>query len=808
MSIPSHILEQLNSQADLVGMIGKHTTLKRSGGTYRGKCPFHKGNSLSFSVNGQKNLYHCFKCSVSGNAFTFLKEYENLSFMEAVEELSRQTGIEVPKDDNKDLRYQRRSPPTAPAPIAPIAPIAPNSAKSPAPSGGNQTSTKPDLVADAPLKTTDATQATNGNAINDNTINSTDVTHSTRDIQAQTSPTSNFSNPTDSFVPTLTTNPDYATLTNANPDALIAGPPPDWQQSYAEQNYAEQSYAQQGFTEPGYSPQGDIPYADFDLGAPYEQSIPYPQNAASSHTVTGTALTNPVLNSQATSNQINHSGAKKAQAAEGNLYDLLCHVSAFYQTSLRNNISAMRYFKERGLTDATIEQFELGYAPAGWQHLEQVFAADIEGLKALGLVRTSEKGRSYNLLRDRVIFPIKDNQGRIIGFGGRALDNEVMPKYINSSDSPVFHKQYVLYGYYESRQKQAQDWLVVEGYMDVIALYQAGIYGAVASMGTAINEKQITRLLQMNPVLTLSFDGDDAGQKAAWRTLEIALPVLADGKELRFLTLPSGHDPDSYIKAHGIEVMREQIQQAVPLSQYVYGYLSERYDLRLAEGKAKLMAQVRELTAKLPKGSSFKHLLNNDIYQKISGRKHYKPTTAHDALLDFDSGMTSIDQLELCLLFNPHILQDDPITQIWEAAAITAIKLPRLTPDVSLPALPSWQDFEDANLLKLVEVILPLLPHLPKDTNAAAHFILANLPQSIQQELSERWHSFWSNLSERDIIEIKELTDELLIHLMLAALKKQLQQAKHIVCIGYINKQRQTLSNWHKIRQAEQATKI
>ena len=312
---------------------------------------------------------------------------------------------------------------------------------------------------------------------------------------------------------------------------------------------------------------------------------------------------------------------------EGDLYDLLVSISEFYQSNLRNNSRAMAYFKERGLTDNTIEEFKLGYAPTGWQHLEQAFPRDIEGLKALGLVRKSEKGRDYDLLRDRVIFPIRDNQGRVIGFAGRALDNEVKPKYINSSDSPVFHKQHVLYGYYESRQHKANDWLVVEGYMDVIALYQAGIYGAVASMGTAINESQISRLLQLNPTLTLCFDGDSAGQKAAWRTLEVALPVLSDDKELRFLSLPGGHDPDTYVALQGVEAMREQIKNAMPLSQYIFAYLSERYDLSLAEGKAKLMSQVRQLTNNLPKGSSFKYLLNNDIYQKLGGRKGQKLST-------------------------------------------------------------------------------------------------------------------------------------------------------------------------------------
>ncbi|MEO1849041.1 MAG: DNA primase, partial [Psychrobacter sp.] len=291
---------------------------------------------------------------------------------------------------------------------------------------------------------------------------------------------------------------------------------------------------------------------------------------------------------------------------DGNLYELLEQIQQFYQHNLHTHPHAKQYFLSRGLTEETFETFGLGYAPFGWQHLEHQFPQDIEGLKALGLVRQSESGRDYDLLRDRVIFPIRDNQGRTIGFGGRALDDEVKPKYINSSDSPVFHKQHVLYGYYESRQQRANDWLVVEGYMDVIALYQAGIYGAVASMGTAINESQISRLLTLNPTLTLSFDGDSAGQKAAWRTLEVALPVLADDKELRFLTLPNNHDPDTFIKSHGSDAMREQISQAMPLSQYIFAYLSERYDMSLAEGKAKLMSQVRSLTTALPKGSSFR----------------------------------------------------------------------------------------------------------------------------------------------------------------------------------------------------------
>ena len=164
-----------------------------------------------------------------------------------------------------------------------------------------------------------------------------------------------------------------------------------------------------------------------------------------------------------------------------------------------------------------------------------------------------------------------------------------------------FQKQQILYGLYESRKQKAKNYLLVEGYMDVIALYQAGIYGAVAPMGTAANEKQIERLLRYNNQLTLCFDGDNAGQKAAWRTLEIAAPILNDGRELKFLTLPDHHDPDTYLKSHGAAVMRDAIEGAVSLSDYIYGVLASQYDLTRPESKAQAMATLRQLTELLPK---------------------------------------------------------------------------------------------------------------------------------------------------------------------------------------------------------------
>lgn len=711
MSIPNHILEQLNSQADLISIIGRHTTLKRAGSEYKGCCPFHGEKSPSFYVNPQKNIYHCFGCSVGGNAISFLRDYENLSFMEAVDELSKQTGIEVPKDEQKNVSYQRSRPKE----------IAQPSRAVPA----------NDLSAAQP--TTDAPRDYhNDNFNNDSNDNSA----------------------------------EYASYEYSSYDA------DDYTRVPVDTAYSD-----------SYDP---IEYQD--------------QLATWSIPADGSVI-------------INNRDSSTADKQEGNLYDLLAQIQQFYQQNLHTHPHAMHYFKARGVSEQSIETFGLGYAPFGWQHLEHEFPQDIEGLKALGLVRQSESGRDYDLLRDRVIFPIRDSQGRIIGFGGRALDDEIKPKYINSSDSPVFHKQHVLYGYFESRQQRADNWLVVEGYMDVIALYQAGIYGAIASMGTAINESQISRLLTLNPTLTLSFDGDSAGQKAAWRTLEVALPVLADDKELRFLTLPNNHDPDTFIKSSGVDAMREQIKSAMPLSQYIFAYLSERYNLSLVEGKAKLMSQVRALTNSLPKGSSFRYLLNNDIYQKLGGKRSQN-SEAKDALVDFDGDMSISQQLQLCFLFQPLALLEDPIEVIWQQAGIDRLNIPahiaKKAPSDTLRPL-AWEDLKDNALFDVVSTIKRCLHCLPNDANAAAHFVLSNLELSNKPMLSRNWAGFYKALTARNVLSLDDLVEELVSQLLERAMKRKMQalvkNPDHIKQ-AIVNMQTQQLSNWLRAQRAEQSAQM
>jgi DNA primase len=719
MSIPNHILEQLNSQADLVSIIGRHTTLKRAGGEFKGCCPFHGEKSPSFYVNPQKNMYHCFGCGASGNAISFFRDYESLTFIEAVNELSKQTGIEVPKEEQQNVSYQRSAPKPA-----------------------FSKTTKPKTIA-----------------------------------------------PKSSAPPSM--------------------PSPAVDQSNLSQNSTDHSsVVQSHMAQASYD---DIhSYDDYPPLEAYD-SAPYPTDGYDSEYPDDTSYPPAWLsNSDET---INLHGMDNSADADGNLYDLLEQIQQFYQHSLTTHPHAKHYFLSRGITEDIFETFGLGYAPFGWQHLEHQFPQDIEGLKALGLVRQSESGRDYDLLRDRVIFPIRDNQGRTIGFGGRALDDEVKPKYINSSDSPVFHKQHVLYGYYESRQQRANNWLVVEGYMDVIALYQAGIYGAVASMGTAINESQISRLLTLNPTLTLSFDGDSAGQKAAWRTLEVALPVLADDKELRFLTLPNNHDPDTFIKSQGGDAMRAQITNAMPLSQYIFAYLSERYDLTLVEGKAKLMSQVRALTMALPKGSSFKYLLNNDVYQKLGGKRSQN-VEAKDALLDFDGDMTISQQLQLCFLFQPRALLEDPIESIWQQAGISDLQLPahikqKAASDTLRPL--AWEDLQDTDLLDIVSTIKRCLRYLPTDANAAAHFILSNVQPVTQETLSRSWGGFYKTLTARNILSLDELVENLVMQLLKLHLQKKMQDLiknpDHIK-LAIVRKQSQLLNDWLRAQQAEQSAQM
>ncbi len=505
MAIPQHTIDQILDRTDIVDLIGQRVKLKKSGRTYSGCCPFHQEKSPSFHVYADKQYYHCFGCQANGNAIRFLMDIDGCNFVEVMKDLSSQTGIDLPKDnqESKKILYKRET--KKPTPLKP------------------------------------AEQQTASPVVENNTPVAFD-------------PFEDFQAPSDPFA---------------------------------------------GFEQ-------------FQI----EDEVP---------------------------------------AQEGNLFDLLENIAQFYERQLPNSQSAQQYFKKRGLTEKTIQFWRLGYAPEDWQHLEKAFPQDIEGLKLLGLIRTSDSGRDFDLLRDRVIFPIRDTKGRVVGFGGRALNDEIKPKYINSPDSEVFHKNQLLYGLYEGRKEKAHDYLMVEGYMDVIALQQSGIHGAVATLGTASNTEHLNILFKQNNRITIAFDGDAAGQKAARRTLEIALPLLNDGRELKFFVLPNDHDPDSLIRREGVENFKRLLENAPLMSEFIFSHLSRNHNVTTPEGKSQVMAELKQLTELLPKFGSYRYLLQQYFREKLGFNRKWQPQVNNDAALSFSTKIDAEEYVAAILMNHPYL---------------------------------------------------------------------------------------------------------------------------------------------------------
>lgn len=694
MKIPEHTINELNTQADLVSIIKKHTNLKPAGREFKGRCPFHGEKTPSFFVNPQNNLYHCFGCGAKGNAISFLMDYERLSFMEAIKELATQTGIALPKEDTAKYTYQRTN--------------------------ANGSSSKPSQ-----------------NKPNQKTPS--------QKIQGQNNKPNQK---TPSQHPNTPPHPK-------NNTTLISKP-----------------------------------------------------NASTSNNNNNSTNNNGTNNTNANNNTNNILPAASSPKQEATLYDLLIAVGRYYQQQLHQHKYALDYFTKRGLSLETINTFELGFAPDGWQHLIAAFPHDIEGLKILGLIKSSQNGNWFDFLRNRVIFPIKDKQGRIVGFAGRALADDVMPKYMNSSDSVVFQKNQLLYGYYEARQKKASKFLVVEGYMDVIALHQAGIYGAIAPMGTAINENQLAYLFRFNDTLTLCFDGDTAGQKAALRTLDVAMPILQDGKQIKFLVLPDNHDPDTFVAAYGKDKMQSAINTATSLSDFLYNTLASQYDLKKTEQKSKAMGDLKELTSKLPKGSSLRWLLNKDIFERLRSAKHShrKTNNAYQAQISVD------DQFLLCLLYEPTLLDDNALNKIYKDANLALIDFEfqhkKNKNTDSLPALPSWQELKVTGLSQIIATIHTISPTFETiicsqiDANVIdfkAQMILTALEDgNLKHRLSQQWREFLYHTQQNQLNDITLLFNELLCSVLINTLEAKQKSAKDLLSSSLYKKRILALKQWDK----------
>jgi DNA primase len=279
------------------------------------------------------------------------------------------------------------------------------------------------------------------------------------------------------------------------------------------------------------------------------------------------------------------------------LYEVLLEAAQYYRQQLKNAPAAIAYLKQRGLSGEIAKRFGIGYAPGGWQNLQAAFADyQAKALVAAGLVIQGNEGKRYDRFRDRIMFPIADQRGHIIGFGGRVLE-QGEPKYLNSPETALFEKGRELYGLYQGRRaiRDAGRVVVVEGYMDVVALAQHDIGYAVATLGTATTPTHVQKLLRQAGDIVFCFDGDDAGRRAAWRALENSLEHLADGKQLSFLFLPQGEDPDSYVRKLGREAFEKLLNDAQPLSQFLLRELSSRVDITTNEGRARLLQEARPL---------------------------------------------------------------------------------------------------------------------------------------------------------------------------------------------------------------------
>lgn len=395
---------------------------------------------------------------------------------------------------------------------------------------------------------------------------------------------------------------------------------------------------------------------------------------------------------------------KRQQAADD--FEQMERASKFFAYQLRqHNKSAevVDYLKGRGLSGEIVKHFQIGYAPDGWDDLLKSLAKDQRSrdqLVDLKLVNRNDNGRYYDFFRDRVMFPIRDRRGRVVGFGGRILSGDG-PKYLNSPETRIFHKGRELYGFYEVKQahRNLEQVVIVEGYMDVVALAQAGIDYAVASLGTATTTEQLQMLFRATKRVTCCYDGDRAGRDAAWRALENALPLLTDGLELNFLFLPDGEDPDSLVRQEGAEAFTARLRQAQSFTQYFFSHLTESLDLTTDSGRASLLSQARPLIEKVASDyyreellAELARLLRREVSQ-IAGQLKQAPRSAK---APEQLKMTPIRRAIALLLQYPQLGHEVPLHE-----ELANLKLPGIDVLLELHRQTQEQNLNSAQLVEL-----------------------------------------------------------------------------------------------------------
>jgi DNA primase len=452
--------------------------------------------------------------------------------------------------------------------------------------------------------------------------------------------------------------------------------------------------------------------------------------------------------------EVPHESGSDTTSASTNqpLYDLLEAAAGFYRQQLRTHPQANRavdYLKTRGLSGEVAARFCIGFAPPGWDNLIKALGNDKTARARLletGLViERSDDSGVYDRFRDRIQFPIHDRRGRTVGFGGRVLGDD-SPKYLNSPESSVFHKGQELYGLFEARKavRKLDRILVVEGYMDVVALAQFEINYAVATLGTATTPDHLERLYRTVPEVVFCFDGDRAGRAAAWRALENALPVLSDGREARFLFLPEGEDPDTLVRKIGKQAFEQRISGAVPLSDFLFDQLASQLDMNSIDGRARLVDQARPLLARLP-DSIFRQMMIEqlaEIAHTDPVRLSQRLEPAHESHLPADSppaasarpGKSPVREAIALLLYQPALAgaveEPPPAQDSVPGLALLAelLELLQHRPGLNTGAiLEHWRGREEARHLNKLAHWKPLAENL--DLAAELHGLLEQIAQ-------------------------------------------------------------------------------
>ncbi len=394
------------------------------------------------------------------------------------------------------------------------------------------------------------------------------------------------------------------------------------------------------------------------------------------------------------------------------LYPIMAKAAQYYRQQLRQSQDAIAYLKNRGLTGEIARDFSLGYAPKGWDNLIKKLGTDSDMRNRLlktGLIKQNESGHRYDRFRDRVMFPILDNRGRIIAFGGRTLhENDKEPKYLNSPETPLFQKSSELYGWYFARKtRPLKRIIVVEGYMDVVALAQYGIHYAVATLGTATTRQHLTRLFRSLSEIIFCFDGDEAGQKAAWRALETVLPLLQHGRQVSFMFLPQSYDPDSLVRHEGVQGFNSRFDQATPLSNFLFDSLTRQVNMNSLDGQARLVELAKPLLKPLPVGpyrdlmlqrlSELSRVNLNNLMRLMQTGEAPKPflIKKNRAVVASLKELSLVHKAIVCLLHKPMLSQSlDDLSQKLSVLdqpdiklLLSLIELTRMNPQLKLGAI-------------------------------------------------------------------------------------------------------------------------